>query len=332
MKNKIILLLSLLLAVLPCWGENPQVGVVTFCKGSASLIRGEEVRDLKVDELLLTNDVLKTGKNGKIRVILNLPGGSKSQTVGPDSEVAVSSMVSVNVQGKAKLGTVAREMIGMLVSTKVQTGQGIAAVRGPKLVDPGWLVDDACLLLTKGSHLAFPHRLMATPNEECDEYRFSVYKIDGELLFSGVSTSPAIILPDSIKEPGLRFSVKVGFRKGGETLQEVAREISLLGATASVQLRAELGDIEKSMDDDEDPTVFLLSGQEFLRQKCYSEAVLSFSQYCRTVPESKLGTAFLKKALNELDWLNPTDPEIESFLNVKPVLLAEQSDLLLLDE
>ena len=105
-----------------------------------------------------------------------------------------------------------------------------------------------------------------------------------------------------------------------------------MGATAAAELYAELESIASSVDDDEDPSVYLLRGQKLLLHSCYSEAILEFSCYCRRVPESKLGRAFLEKGLSRVGWEKPSEEEIDQFFRLEPVRIQEKADYLLLDE
>lgn len=319
-------------AVLSVKGADDHLGVVTFCKGDATLIRDSETRSLQIDDVLDAQDILKTGKKAKIRIILKLPEGSKSKAIGPDSRVSVSDLVAGASKGKTNLGTVAKEMIGFLVDTKKVKTAGVAVIRGNKAMEQHLKKVPIGFVLSHGRSLASISILTASPNLEFDEFRFSLFDRKKTLLFSGISTSPIALLPASLKLPGNPLTVEVGFRKNGETLQEEKEDFWLLSGKASTDLKATLEAVETSISDDEDPTVHLILGEGYFSHGCFFESANAFAEYCRKVPQSELGKGMLKKALARLGWQNPSNQDLELFLNSTPVPLEEKSELILLDE
>lgn len=121
--------------------QDKAAGSVKTLKGEAFILRGGERTIPEVGTRLYAQDVLQTGKNGALGIILR---DDTSMAIGPSSELSLKEFVyrpkdglfsSVTGMVKGTLvyisGRIAKLAPG---AVKVETPVGIAAVRGTKFM------------------------------------------------------------------------------------------------------------------------------------------------------------------------------------------------------
>lgn len=134
---------TVLLAALPilAWGAPPAegdtIGIVRISKGDATVTRGEKSFPASVGTRIETGDVLKTGVDGTLGVILR---DNSSLSLGPRSDVVIGKFLFSPAEGKMALfarvaqGTMAymSGLIGKLApeSVRFDTPTATIGIRG----------------------------------------------------------------------------------------------------------------------------------------------------------------------------------------------------------
>ncbi len=121
--------------------SQEQVGIVRSVRGTAFLQQAESSREAALGQAVHLNDTLKTGADGAIGIILK---DNTMITIGPDSELAVSSFTFAPREKQFSLitrllkGTAAylSGTIGKLApdSVKFETPSATLGIRGTKFL------------------------------------------------------------------------------------------------------------------------------------------------------------------------------------------------------
>jgi len=131
------LLLLLAYVCFPAPGADLVVGSVKTVQGSAAVHRGADTISIKEGTHLLANDVLQTGADGRLGVILQ--DGTRI-SLGPNTELKIDQFVYQPVEGKfALLLRLGRGMLAYIsgriaqlspASVSVETPVGVLGLRG----------------------------------------------------------------------------------------------------------------------------------------------------------------------------------------------------------
>ncbi|MEW6720752.1 MAG: FecR domain-containing protein [Thermodesulfobacteriota bacterium] len=137
------LLATVLLAALPIvsWGASPPredtIGIVRVSKGEASIIRGEKSFPAAVGSRIEMGDILRTGADGSVGVILR---DNSSLSLGPRSDMVIGKFLFSPADGRMALfarlarGTMAymSGLIGKLSpeSVRFETPTATIGIRG----------------------------------------------------------------------------------------------------------------------------------------------------------------------------------------------------------
>ncbi len=142
-----ILFIIILLATIPtlAWSAAPAepatIGIVRNSAGQATITRGEHVLPAEVGSKLQTGDVLSTGADGSMGLILR---DNSSLSIGPQSNMVIKDFLFSPAEGKLALfarlakGTMAymSGMIGKLApeSVRFETPVASIGIRGTHFV------------------------------------------------------------------------------------------------------------------------------------------------------------------------------------------------------
>lgn len=136
-----LLLLGLLAGVAPAWAAEALIGSVKLCSGAAVVLRGDQVLPAQPGLQLEARDILRTGGDGTLGVILR---DDTRISLGPGSEVVLAEFLFAPAEGKLSL--VVRMVQGMVQfisgeisklapeRVKFETPVGVVGVRGTRFL------------------------------------------------------------------------------------------------------------------------------------------------------------------------------------------------------
>jgi hypothetical protein len=143
MKRILIVLILSALAPALAWSATPEappgdtIGVVRISEGKASIHRGTQDLPAPVGTKLLAGDILSTGPDGSMGVLLR---DNSSLSIGPQSSIAIQGFLFAPAEGKMSLlarlakGTMAymSGIIGKLApeSVRFETPVATIGIRG----------------------------------------------------------------------------------------------------------------------------------------------------------------------------------------------------------
>ena len=81
---------GLILSVTTAWAQDKPIGSVKTTEGQAKIIRQKDTLDAVAGMKLLTGDILRTGEDGSLGVVLR---DDSVLSLGPDSELALQNFL-----------------------------------------------------------------------------------------------------------------------------------------------------------------------------------------------------------------------------------------------
>jgi hypothetical protein len=120
---------------------SPPIGLVKVTEGMATVQRGDETLPARLGLALQEGDVLRTGADGRIGVVLR---DDTRLSLGPESEIQIDRFVFAPAQGR--LGLVVKMARGIMAfvsgniaklshdAVRVETPVAILGVRGTRLL------------------------------------------------------------------------------------------------------------------------------------------------------------------------------------------------------
>lgn len=136
-----LLLLGLLTAVAPALAAEAIIGSVKLCSGAAVVLRGQQVLPAQPGLQLESRDILRTGADGTLGVILR---DDTRISLGPESEVVLAEFLFAPAQGELSLVVRMVRGIVQFISgeisklaperVKFETPVGVVGVRGTRFL------------------------------------------------------------------------------------------------------------------------------------------------------------------------------------------------------
>lgn len=135
------LVAAMLLLACPALAEDAVIGSVRQVKGSAFLVRGAQSLPAQANQQVMQGDVLRTGADGAMGVILR---DDTVLSLGPDSELSLEEFAFAPVEDKLSLvgkmtkgtATFLTGKIGQIKpeAVRIQTPNGTIGVRGTQFL------------------------------------------------------------------------------------------------------------------------------------------------------------------------------------------------------
>lgn len=136
-----LLLWGLLAGAAPAWAAEASIGSVKLSSGSAVVLRGQQVLPAQPGLQLEAQDILRTGGDGTLGVILR---DDTRISLGPGSEVVLAELLFAPAEGQLSLVVRMVRGIVQFVSgeisklaperVKFETPVGVVGVRGTRFL------------------------------------------------------------------------------------------------------------------------------------------------------------------------------------------------------
>jgi hypothetical protein len=85
-----------------CNASDAPVGSVSQLRGTASIVRKNQIIPARIGDMIYMKDVLKTGRDGSLGVIFE---DDTSLSIGPQSEIIISEFLFSPAEGKLSIVT-----------------------------------------------------------------------------------------------------------------------------------------------------------------------------------------------------------------------------------
>lgn len=285
------------------------VGIVTFVKGSVTVLRNGNQQPLAVDDVVYRTDVIVTAERSKARLILYGEGLEGTRVVGPSQHFEISS-----ASGRSHRCTswteAAVNMIKSFMSEDPES-EAVLAVRDYRKV--------FLILFPWGEAFRRYPRVILVPVAGATSYRVTVtWETDDDVEQVTVTGESNII---DIKDKRLaafsaeRYNLAAQALRDSEVLEEeTGISVTPLSNEKLEKVQAQLAAIASDFSPVKDPTELLLRGNFFLDNGFYSDAAVEYIRYSRFVGKSRLARIALRKALLSMNAGKNADMIIERVL------------------